>query len=100
MQLLGAEAVEEEQDDFFVRAEGGRWQAVEGAVGGASAAAADDGGHQIDEVRTVVVWAGKVAEAERIGHGGERIPEGAEKGNPAAGEARQEKRFKKELAQN
>ena len=99
MQLLGAEAVEEEQDDLLVGAERGGGQAGQRAVGGASAAAADDGGHQIDEVRTVVVWAGKVAEAEGIGHGAERIPEGAEKGKPAAGEARQEKRFKKELAQ-
>ena len=68
MQLLGAESIQKQKNNFLVGTKSGWRQAIEGAVGGASAPGADDGGHQIDETASLIIGPGKVAEAEGGGH--------------------------------
>ena len=38
-------------------------------MGGASTSGTDDGGHEIEQAAAIVIGAGQVAKAKRIGHG-------------------------------
>ncbi|MGD9612878.1 MAG: hypothetical protein AB7V22_08230 [Kiritimatiellia bacterium] len=68
MQLLGAQAIQKEENDFFVGAERGGWQPVERAMGRTAATGPNDGGHQIDDASAGIIGSGKIAEEKGFCH--------------------------------
>jgi hypothetical protein len=69
VQLVHSETVDEEENDFLAGTQVGGGQSAEHPVRGTSAAGADEGGHEVDQVAAVVIGTGQVGKAERMGHG-------------------------------